>query len=123
MTGIEQYRAYRVMIVLFRSLWFLGDIVEQCAQNLNKNAKDLSFKEFGDWFFGLDADKRKVHFKFAVLFGASLDPDELLSVCKFRKDKNGVAFSKENIQNITMSDLVNIVSDVCVELSEEKVFF
>lgn len=123
MTGIEQYRAYRVMIVLFRSLWFLGDIVEQCAQGLKKEPKDLSFKEFGDWFFCLDADVRKTHFKFGVLFGASLDQEELLAVCKFRKDKNGVQYSKENIRNIKISELVEIVSDVCVELSEEKVFF
>ena len=66
MTGIAQYRAYRVMIVLFRSLWFLGDIVLQCAQDLGKESKDVSFTDFGDWFFGLDKDARRVKFKFAV---------------------------------------------------------
>lgn len=123
MAGIEQYRAYRVMIVLFRSLWFLGDVVGQCAQALEKDVKDISFLEFGDWFFGLDKDERRVKFKFAVLFGASLDQDEMLAVCSFRKDKNGVAISKENIRNLTMTEIVDFVSDVCADLSEEKVFF
>lgn len=123
MAGIEQYRAYRVMIVLFRSLWFLGDIVGQCAQALNKEPKDVSFSDFGDWFFGLDKDERRVKFKFAVLFGASMDQDEMLAVCSFRKDKNEVAISKENIRNLSMTEIVEIISDVCVELSEEKIFF
>ncbi len=123
MTGIAQYRAYRVMIVLFRSLWFLGDIVLQCAQDLGKESKDVSFTDFGDWFFGLDKDARRVKFKFAVLFGASLDQDELLAVCGFRKDKNGVAISKENFRNLSITDIVDMVSDVCADLSDEKVFF
>lgn len=123
MAGIEQYRAYRVMIVLFRSLWFLGDVVGQCAQTLEKDVKDISFSDFGDWFFGLDKDERRVKFKFAVLFGASLDQDEILAVCGLRKDKNGVAISKENIRNLTMTEMVEMIADVCVELSEEKIFF
>lgn len=123
MSGIEQYRAYRVMIVLFRSLWFLGDVVGKCAQDLNVKAQELTFKQFGDWFFGLESDARRTYFRYAVLFGASLDNDELLAICGFRKDKNGVAISKENIRNMSVSDMVDVISDVCLELSELKVFF
>lgn len=123
MTGIEQYRAYRVMIVLFRSLWFLDDVVGQYVQDTHKEPKDIVFREFGEWFFNLDAAKRKTYFKFALLFGASLEQDEMLSVLKFRQDNNGVAYSKENIKNIKLSEMVETIADVCVELSEEKVFF
>lgn len=123
MKGLQQYQSYRVMLSMFRSLWFMGDVVNRAALDLKVEAKDITFEQFGDWFFALDSDERNKLFRRAVLFGATLDPDELISVCSQRKDSNGVSIAKENIGNLKMSELTDIMADVCTELSEEKVFF
>lgn len=123
MKGLQQYRAYRVMLSMFRSLWFMGDVVNRTAQDLKIDIKDITFEQFGDWFFALDRDERNKLFRRAVLFGATLDPDELIAICAQRKDSNDVAIAKENIGNLKMSELTDIMADVCTELSDEKVFF
>lgn len=123
MKGLQQYRSYRVMLSLFRSLWFMGDVVNQAAQDLKLEINKITFEQFGEWFFELDSEARNKLFRHSVLFGATLDPDELLAVCAQRKDKNGVAIANENIGNLKMSELTDIMADVCTELSEEKVFF
>lgn len=123
MNGLKQYRAYRVMLSVFRSLWFLNDIVIVACDELKIKPSDIKFEDFAKWFFALEESKRKYYFKMALLFGVSLDNDEIVALCSMKSDKNNVAYSRENINNMALSELIAIMVDVCYDLSGEEVFF
>lgn len=123
MNGLKQYRAYRVMLSVFRSLWFLNDIVIVACDELKIKPSDIKFEDFAKWFFAQEESKRKYYFKMALLFGVSLDNDEIVALCSMKCDKNNVAYSRENINNMALSELIAIMVDVCYDLSGEEVFF
>lgn len=123
MAGLQQYSAYRAMMTLFRSLWFLDDALNECIKATGKEPKDFTLKDFGKWFFDLEESERRKWFLFAVLFGAELNPDELLPLLMDARDKNGVPITKSNIGNMKMSEIANAAADKCLELSQERIFF
>lgn len=110
--GLEGLRAYKAMMVLVRSLWFLAEV------NQNKE-----YEEFLTWFDGQEPEKLKELFKVAVVYGVKMDKDELLDLLCFCTDNNGVKISKENINNLEVKDMIDKVVGVCLELCEIKVFF
>lgn len=121
--GVDAFRAYRVMMTLIRSLWFIEDARTKCAKDIQKEIKDQKFEDLVNWFNNLSEDEQKLFFRIAILFGAQLDEEDMLAVLRFRKDKNGVAISRQNINNLSVKEIVDNISDVCLELNKEKVFF
>ena len=121
--GVDAFRAYRVMMTLIRSLWFIEDARTKCAKDIRKEIKDQKFEDLVNWFNNLSEDEQKLFFRIAILFGAQLDEEDMLAVLRFRKDKNGVAISRQNINNLSVKEIVDNISDVCLELNKEKVFF
>ena len=121
--GVDAFRAYRVMMTLIRSLWFIEDARTKCANDIKKEIKDQKFEDLVNWFNNLSEDEQKLFFRIAILFGAQLDEEDMLAVLRFRKDKNGIAISRQNINNLSVKEIVDNISDVCLELNKEKVFF
>lgn len=121
--GVDAFRAYRVMMTLIRSLWFIEDARTKCAKDTKKEIKDQKFEDLVNWFNNLSDEEQKLFFRIAILFGAQLDEEDMLAVLRFRKDKNGVAISRQNINNLSVKEIVDNISDVCLELNKEKVFF
>lgn len=122
-TGIDGLRAYKVMASLVRSLYFLAEITSECAKTTQTKPEDMSFDVFFRWFDSLESDRKRSLFKLSVIHGITLDQDELFALLKYTKDKNGVAISKANIGNLSVKEIADNITDVCMELSEESVFF
>lgn len=122
-TGIDGLRAYKVMASLVRSLYFLAEITSECAKTTQTKPEDMSFEIFFRWFDSLDKDRKRSLFKLSVIHGITLDQDELFALLKYTKDKNGIAISKANISNLSVKEIADNITDVCMELSEENVFF
>lgn len=122
-TGIDGLRAYKVMAALVRSLYYIADITAECAIQTGTKPEDMSFDIFIRWFDGLESDRKRALFKLAVIHGITLDQDELLALLKYKKDKNGVPISKNNIGNLSVREIADGATDVCMELAEETVFF
>lgn len=122
-TGIDGLRAYKVMASLVRSLYFLAEITSECAKTTQTKPEDMSFDVFFRWFDSLESDRKRSLFKLSVIHGITLDQDELFALLKYTKDKNGVAISKANIGNLSVKDIADNITNVCMELSEENVFF
>lgn len=122
-TGIDGLRAYKVMASLVRSLFFLAEITSECAKETQTKPEDMSFDVFFRWFDSLDKDRKRSLFKLSVIHGITLDQDEMFALLKYTKDKNGVAISKANIGNLSVKEIADNITNVCMELSEENVFF
>ena len=122
-TGIDGLRAYKVMASLVRSLYFLAEITSECAKTTQTKPEDMSFDVFFRWFDSLESDRKRSLFKLSVIHGITLDQDELFALLKYTKDKNGVAISKANIGNLSVKEIADNITDVCMGLSEENVFF
>ena len=122
-TGIDGLRAYKVMASLVRSLYFLAEITSECAKTTQTKPEDMSFEIFFRWFDSLDKDRKRSLFKLSVIHGITLDQDELFALLKYTKDKNGIAISKANIGNLSVKEIADNITDVCMDLSEENVFF
>ena len=122
-TGIDGLRAYKVMASLVRSLYFLAEITSECAKTTQTKPEDMSFEVFFRWFDSLEADRKRALFKLSVIHGITLDQDELFALLKYTKDANGVPVSKANIGNLSVKQIADNITNVCMELSEENVFF
>lgn len=122
-TGIDGLRAYKVMASLVRSLYFLAEITSECAKATQTKPEDMSFDIFFRWFDSLDAKRKRALFKLSVVHGITLDQDEIFALLKYTKDKNGISVSKANIGNLSVREIADNIVNVCMELSEENVFF
>lgn len=122
-TGIDGLRAYKVMASLVRSLYFIAEITSECVKATQTKPEDMSFDVFFRWFDSLESDRKRSLFKLSVIHGITLDQDELFALLKYTKDKNGVAISKSNIGNLSVKEIADNITDVCMQLSEENVFF
>lgn len=122
-TGIDGLRAYKVMASLVRSLYFLAEITSECAKATQIKPEDMSFDIFFRWFDSLDTERKRALFKLSVVHGITLDQDEIFALLKYTKDKNGISVSKANIGNLSVREIADNIVNVCMDLSEEKVFF
>lgn len=122
-TGIDGLRAYKVMASLLRSLYFLAEITSECAKSTQTKPEDMSFDVFFRWFDSLESERKRSLFKLSVIHGITLDQEEIFALLKYTKDKNGVGISKANIGNLSVKEIADNITDVCMDLSEESVFF
>lgn len=123
-SGIDGLRAYRAMISLIYSLTQISEVYRTFARDEKiKKPDDVSLERFIKWFSSNDDAKKHQLFKIAALCGVDLTTDEVLSIVKYHQDKNGVPINKSNIGNMKIGEIVNVIADVCVDLSKEEVFF
>lgn len=81
-----------------------------------------SFDEFVKEFEKMPREKRRSILAKSVCI-TQLTESEYMNVLCFAKDANGVPYSKENVENLTYSEIMEIVIDVCLAYSDCKVFF
>jgi hypothetical protein len=110
--GLPGLRAYKAMMAIVRSLYFIAEVSE-----------GREYKEFLEWFDNQSKEELTRLFKVGVVYGIKLDQDEILDLVGYCKDKNGVKIAKENLNSIPVKELVDKMVDVCLELCEIKVFF
>lgn len=81
-----------------------------------------SFDEFVKEFEQMAREDRKNILAKAVCV-TPLNESEYMNVLCFAKDKNGVPYSNENVENLTYEEIMEIVVDVCLAYSDCRVFF
>lgn len=110
--GIKSVYAFQVLHTLLLGYWTIPNF---------ENKKE-SFEAFLKRFeTGTEEEKRAILTR--AIYLVKLDKDEILSVCCFGKDKNGITYSAENIENLSYMEICNLIIDVCLEISKIKVFF
>lgn len=55
-----------------------------------------------------------------AVFLVDLSHDEVLSIVRFVEDKNGVAFTEENLKKLPPDEIFEILVAVCLEISKIK---
>lgn len=74
------------------------------------------FEELDDW------DDEQVEFLIRLAVRTvALDAEELMSLFRFATDENGVSFSRVNISNLSLEEIYEVLTAVCLEVSKIKV--
>lgn len=81
-----------------------------------------SFDEFVKDFEKMPREERKNILAKSVCI-TQLTENEYMNVLCFAKDANGIPYTKENVENLTYDEIMEIVVDVCLAYSDCKVFF
>ena len=84
--------------------------------------KELDFNKFLKDFEQSPREKRKEILTKAVCV-VPLKEEEYKNVLCFAKDANGIPYSKENVENLTYAEIMELVVEVCLAYSDCKVFF
>lgn len=112
LSGIKSVWAFQVMHTLLMGYWMIP----------NFESEKESFEKFLERFEqGSEEEKRAIFQK--AMYLVKLNKDEILAVCGFAKDKNGIEYSAENIENLSFDEISQIIIDVCVEIARIRVFF
>ncbi len=80
------------------------------------------FNEFIKDFEAMPRERKKEVLKKAVCI-VPLKEEEYLNVLYFAKDENGIHYTKENVDNLSYSEIMELVVEVCLAFAECKVFF
>lgn len=81
-----------------------------------------SFQDFVKDFEKMPRDEKRKIIASSVCI-TPLKEEEYLNVLCFAKDENGIPYSKENVENLTYEQIMEIVIDVCLAYSDCRVFF
>ena len=84
--------------------------------------KELDFNKFLKDFEQAPRERRKEILTKAVCV-VPLKEEEYMNVLCFAKDANGIPYSKENVENLTYAEIMELVVEVCLAYSDCKVFF
>lgn len=110
--GIKSLWAFQTMHTLLLGCYMIPMFSE----------KKETFEEFLERFEKGTEEEQRNTLKRAICL-VELKKDEILAVCGFAKDKNGIPYTAENINNLTFAEIADIVVDVCCEIAKIKVFF
>lgn len=81
-----------------------------------------NFQDFVKDFEKMPREERRKIIASSVCI-TPLKEEEYLNVICFVKDENGVPYSKENVENLTYEQIMEIVIEVCLAYSDCRVFF
>ena len=110
--GIKGLYAFKAMQTLLFSYFMLPEFREPKE----------SYTEFLKRFSGMTEDEQREIFKTSLYF-AGIDENEILAICCFAKDINGVSYQKANLASLEIEELFDIIIDVCMEIVKIRVFF
>lgn len=85
------------------------------------NAK-VNFEEFIKDFEKAPREERKRILTKSVCI-TPLKEEEYMNVLCFAKDANGIPYTRENVENLSYDEIMEIVVEVCLAYSDCKVFF
>ena len=80
------------------------------------------FEEFIKDFEAMPREDKERVLKKAISI-VPLKEDEYLNALYFAKDANGIRYTKENVDNLTYSEIMELVVEVCLAFADCKVFF
>lgn len=110
--GIKGLYGFKAMQTLLLSYYLLPEFKK----------KNQSYQDFLKEFSAMDETQKRDILNKALYF-AGIDPKEIEALMCFCKDKNGISYSKANINNLTFEEIFEIIIEVCLEISKLKVFF
>ena len=84
--------------------------------------KEMDFEKFIKNFESMPREERRKVLAKAVCV-TPLNESEYMNVLCFAKDANGIPYTKENVENLEYSEIMEIVVEVCLAYSDCKVFF
>lgn len=84
--------------------------------------KELDFDKFIKNFEQMPREQKREVLAKAVCI-VPLKEEEYLNVLCFAKDPNGIEYSKENVENLSYDEIMEIVIEVCLAYADCKVFF
>lgn len=118
--GYNCYRAYQVyrdIILASYIFWSANKIYLSDDEN-----KPESYKDFLLRFERSTEEERREIIKLgAETFNLSME--EICFLIGLVEDANGVPYSKSNIDNLKPNEIIDIIIEVCLEISRVTVFF
>ena len=122
-TGYNCYRAYQVyrdILLASYIFWTANKIYLSNDPEVKKKAE--TYKEFLIRFEKSDEEERRNIIKLgADTFNLSLE--EVCFLVGLVEDANGVPYSKANLNNLKPQEIIDIIVEVCLEISKITVFF
>lgn len=79
--------------------------------------QDETYEDFYNRFAEADDKVKKQYISDALLF-VDMEPSEVEALACFVKDKNGIPYSKTNINNLKPNELKEILCSVCMEIGK-----
>ena len=118
--GYNCYRAYQVyrdIILASYIFWNANKIYLSDDENKPESYKDflLRFEK------STEEEKREIIKLGAETFNLSIE--EICFLIGLVEDANGVTYSKSNIDNLKPNEIIDIIIEVCLEISRVTVFF
>lgn len=118
--GYNCYRAYQVyrdIILASYIFWNANKIYLSDDENKPESYKDflLRFEK------STEEEKREIIKLGAETFNLSIE--EICFLIGLVEDANGVPYSKSNIDNLKPNEIIDIIIEVCLEISRVTVFF
>jgi hypothetical protein len=83
---------------------------------------EKNFEEFLKSFEGYEIEKKRQLLKWACLM-VQLDDDEIEALTRFVADDDGIAYEKPALAQLKPSEIVNMMVEVALKISETSVFF
>uniref|UniRef100_A0AAU8AX71 Uncharacterized protein n=1 Tax=Dulem virus 29 TaxID=3145747 RepID=A0AAU8AX71_9CAUD len=110
--GIKGLYAFKALQTLLLSYFFLPEFKKE----------NETYEAFLCRFSESDEDEKRKILNNALYF-AGIEPREIEALVCMAKDKNGIHYSRSNINNLSLEELFNLVIDVCMAVCDVKVFF
>lgn len=110
--GVKGLYAFKALQTLLLSYFMLPEF---------RQPKE-TYTEFLKRFSEMGEKEQRETLKTALYF-AGIDENEILALCLFAKDPNGVPYGKSNLANLEIEELFAIIIDVCMAIVKIKVFF
>lgn len=82
--------------------------------------REKSYEEFFSSFEGRTEDEKETLVRQAVVL-VPLEQSEVESLVSFVQDKNGVPYGAANLNNLSVSEIHEVIVSVCLEIGKIKV--
>lgn len=117
--GYNCYRAYQVYRDILLASYYFYEANKICFED---NPKPEKYNEFLRRFENSNEEERKKIIEIgANNFNLSLD--EVCFLVGLVEDANGVPYSKATLNNLDPQKIIEIIVEVCLEISKVTVFF
>ena len=83
---------------------------------------DKTYDEFLEWFSNQSVDDKKIIIKQA-LSAVSLDDVDITALTAFAKDENGIIYTKSVLDHLSINEIIDVATEVCLALDRLEVFF
>jgi hypothetical protein len=107
------FRALNAVNIYTKLVWGIG---------LTYFNREKTFENFIKKFEEFEIEKKRVLLTWACL-AVELDDDEKEALTRFATDDEGIAYEKPALIHMKVSEIIKIMAEVALQISETKVFF